>query len=189
MEPAPDYSAFQEKPTDEKFAALGVLVQRQTEAEAMVARREAELKAAQEALRKIKEQEIPEFMEQQLGLEELTLRDGTKIKIDEAVRAGITKERSREALKWLRDPKGGDAPALIKSILKVDFGRGEDEKMQKALATLRAQDLVVEQVEGVHAQTLGAWVREKLAAGKLPDVALELLGVHRQKFAKITRRD
>lgn len=182
MEPAKDYAAFTARPTDELFAKLANLVSDQIAAERAVEHAEAALTTAQERLRRVSEVELPEFMENTMGLSETTTRDGVKVKIKEVVRAGITKERAAKALNWLR---ANGAGALIKRVVSVQFTKGQDANADELTKVIHAAGFEPEDGAGVHAQTLGAWVREKLEAGKLPDEALELLGVHRQKFTKL----
>lgn len=177
-----DYSAFQDRPTDDKFAELAKLVRAQIDAENDVLLRQKALEDAQAALKQIKEVQLPEFMENTIGLMECTTREGIKIKIDEVIRASITKEKKAAAHALLKKLGAG---AIIKHIIGVAFGKNEDEKAAKLSKLLKDNKYEADDVETVHAQTLGAWVRERLAAGTLPDDAQETLGVHRQKFAKL----
>jgi len=178
-----DYSAYVDRPTDDLFARLAALADKQTEAQLSVVRAEIALKEAQEALRKVSEEELPEFMQNVIGAKEITLRDGRKVEVGEVVRAGITKARQAEAFKWLRE---NGHKRLIKHIIKLEFTKGEDEKATTLTELLKKHGYEADDAESVHAQTLGAFVREKLEEGTLPDEALELLGVHRQNVAKIT---
>jgi hypothetical protein len=190
METAPDYSSYQELPTDDKFAQLALFVQRQLDAAADVARCERQLAEAQQKLRQLSEVEFPDFMENVMGLSECRTRDGILVSIKEKIRAGIPvkkdPERAARAFKWLRD---NGHSRLIKHVIKVELDKGQDGVAEELLKLLKEpaekNHLVLEDATTVHEQTLGAFVREKLEAGQLPDDALELLGVHRQKFASL----
>jgi hypothetical protein len=180
---APDYGDYLERPTDDKFARLAELVKRQQQAEAAVLAAEAKLKEEQGKLRQVKEVELPEFMQKELGLSECATRDGVKVSIEEKVRAGISKERGPQAFAWLR--RNGSA-SLIKHVFKVEFSTGEDDRADALAEVLAREKFEVDDNESVNPQTLAAFVRERLAAGTMPDEALELLGVHRQRFAKLS---
>lgn len=113
--------------------------------------------------RKLAEETMPEAM-QQLGLNSLELRDGTKISIQEVVSASITEENRTAAHEWLRANGYGD---IIKNQVVVEFGAGED-----AVAELTANELtdkglgLVSKNEKVHPQTLKAFVKERLKSGE-----------------------
>jgi hypothetical protein len=54
---------------------------------------------------------------------------------------------------------------LIKTVLTLPFGAGEEEKAKAAVEQLQAMGLEPESKKGIHAQTLKAWGKECLEAG------------------------
>lgn len=160
-------------------AELATLVRSQREAEAAVEEAEEALRARQKALADIAEHQIPEVMDK-LGKKRYLLPNGVVVALDEKIRASIPKALEGQAFDWLRSHGHG---SLIKREVKCTFGRGEDEKAQALLQELRTKGLSAEDKTSVHAQTLGAFVREQLSEDK--PVPLELFGVVQVRRAKI----
>lgn len=158
---------------------LQVVAEKQMAAEKKVARLAKELEDAQKELKAVAEIELPELMDS-IGIEEFKTSSGILIKVDEVIRASIPKPRAGEAFMWLRDH---DHAALIKRKVIVEFGKGEDEKAAALTAELSRKGLEVEDKSDVHAQTLSAFVRDKLSKGE--DIPLDLFGVFRQRVAKV----
>lgn len=163
-----------------ELAQLAHLAELQAQAQARVADLEAQLNSAREELRDISERQVPELMDQ-IGIGEFTTTSGLKVKVDETIRASIPKAQAPRAFAWLKE-HGHDA--MIKRVVSVSFGKGEDD-MAEALQNRLIQDhYEVEGGASVHPSTLSAFIREKLKAGE--EVPLELFGVHRQRVSKIT---
>lgn len=180
-EPVADYSAFvvpAGQPGGE-LSQLQELAEKQAKAESEVARIEAELNKAKETLKSLCEVQVPALMDQ-IGITEFKTASGLVIKVDETIRASIPKARTLEAFAWLR---AHNHAALIKRELSVAFGKGEDAKADELAASLRLQGVELDDNATVHAQTLGAFVREQLRDGI--DLPLDLFGVFRQRVSKI----
>lgn len=119
-----------------------------------------------ERIRKIETEELPEAM-RELGVEKFTLKSGETITVREEVSADINKDNKDKCFAWLRRT-GNDS--LIKRVVSVAFGRGDDAlatKMLKAIEKL-APDLETQDKAVVNAQTLKAFVRERVELEK-PD--------------------
>lgn len=140
---------------------------------------EAELKTAQNLLRALQENTMPDLMAA-AGQEKLTTIDGLIVEIKSNVRGQPTKENESKAFAWLRSKGQG---GVIKSEIKADLGKVDKDKVQAAVSALAAQGVRAGVKEGVHWQTLAALVREMLARGD--DVPLDLLGVHISKLAEV----
>jgi len=139
------------------FAAL------QLSHQSRVATLEQALKDASTALRQVQEVDLPAAMAA-AGVQSITLPTGEKVTIKEDVYASIPKdERYEQAMAWLRNHGFGD---VIKSEVKVAFGRGEEAQQVALLAELKVNgwNNHSESV-GVHASTLKALIREQLAKG------------------------
>lgn len=126
---------------------------------------------------------------QELGLKGLDLASGQRIELQEVVSASITDENAADAHAWLRQHNLGD---LIKNVVTVSFGKGEDGYAQLLLKVVRdLQDREelrcggVEQKEGVHTSTLRAFVKARLAAGE--DLPLDLFKVYQGVTAGLVK--
>jgi hypothetical protein len=163
------------------LAVLASLAQEQADAEAKIARLEAELAAAREEHKRIAEGSLPAAMEE-IGMEHFRTKSGFSISIESKVRASISKTREDEAYSWLKE---NGAARLIKSKVSIEFGKGQEQEAAHLVANLGQMGLPVEEKISVHANSLTAWVKEQLALGK--ELPMDLLGVFRQKVAKIAK--
>lgn len=68
---------------------------------------EDQLKSAKGTLQLIETEDIPSLMDE-MGLESISLLDGTKLSVKPFVSAHISKEREPEAFQWLQDHGYGD---------------------------------------------------------------------------------
>lgn len=162
-----------------ELTQLQQLAEQQALAQKNVVKAELALEKAKAELRDFAERQVPELMDQ-IGLTEFKTATGLSLKIDEIIRASITAKNSARAFLWLRD--NGHA-ALIRRTLKIEFGKGEDESADGLFEELQEKGMRTEDKTAVNPQTLAAFVREKLREGE--EIPLDLLGVHRQRVAKI----
>jgi len=163
-----------------ELAQLQELATQQARLEAIVAKIENDLSIARENLRDLAERQLPELMDQ-VGMSELKTDVGLTVKVSETIRASITKAKAPYAFEWLRENGHG---SLIKRQVSVTFGKGEDEKAEALREELVESHYHPDEKVTVHASTLSSFVREKLEAGE--DLPLDLLGVHRQRIAKLS---
>lgn len=175
-----DYTEHLEGPTQEQFAKLNALAQELNIAELRVVQAEADLKRAKAGVVEIAEVQLVELMEE-MGLEDFTTSSGLKAKLKTSIFASIPVAKQVEALKWLDD--NGHA-GLIKTQVVAKFTRGEAERARSVAEDLVAQGIIAAAKEGVHPQTLGAWVREQLEGGE--NIPLDLFGVHRRRSVKVS---
>lgn len=102
--------------TDEQLKSVASLSLQLVEAQDMVEAAEERLKAQKEKLRVIEQVALPDLMTE-LGVEGLTLSDGTSISIKPMYGASITKDHEGEAFDWLKEHGFGD---LIKERMVVN---------------------------------------------------------------------
>lgn len=143
---------------DEMTAAARLLL----DAEEATAKADEELKARKETERKLREETIP-GMFAELGVEKLTLSDGSTFSCTQEVYAAIPAPRREEAYSWLEENGFG---GLIKTNVEIPFGKGELELARELLDRL-ATELGVTNgtiLREVHPQTLKAFLKERLAA-------------------------
>lgn len=151
----------------EKLSALSRAL---INAEDEVALAEAELSLKKEQARVLREETIPNFM-QELGLEKIVLTDGSALSIKPDVYAVIPASGKQAAYEWLEEHGFG---GLIKTELVVNFTKEERDAAVELFKKLNDDGLSVELAQNVHAQTLKAFLREQIA--KAADVPLDLFG-------------
>jgi hypothetical protein len=126
----------------------------------------SQLAQQQGHLAKLLEVDIPEAMKV-AGLKAFTLEDGSVVQCETKNYGSYTKENEPAVFAWMR--KNGHG-SLIKNIIAIQFGKGEDEKAEKLKALLVSKKFTnFIQNESIHAGSFKAFVREQLEAGnKLP---------------------
>ncbi len=162
------------------LARLTNLAEEQARIEAEIKGLEVQMDRKRSELKEIAERQIPELADS-LNIAEFRTASGLKIEIAETIRASIPVALAQSAYAWLRE-RGHSA--MIKRTLSLAFGKGEDEKAEKLKAQLTADSFELDDKTAVNAQSLAAFVREKLRNGE--EIPLDLFGVHRQRVSKIT---
>lgn len=97
------------------------------------------------------------------GTKGLVLTDGTKVDVKDMVVGNIKAENEVKAFAWFRKNGFG---SLIKNMIKAAFGMGDDKKAAMLKKFLLTKKIPFEENEGVNRNTLCAFVRERLQAGK-----------------------
>ena len=120
-----------------------------------------QLKAKAAAARKLSQEIIPARMSE-LGLESLTLSDGSAIKIKQLVHASIPVKYREEAFDWLREHGHGD---IIKNQVSATFGKGEDTTASNFIDKIEELGYQPQQKVWVEPMTLKAFVREQIDNG------------------------
>lgn len=154
---------------------------------------EAALKAAKERERVLREETLPNMM-QELGVEKIVLTDGNELTCKQEVYASISADRKEPAFNWLETNGYG---GLIKTTVSLDFARNELEKAQELideLAELGYTNVLLDR--NINPQTLKAFLRERLAEPKtefteeekadgMSPLSLELFGARAVMTAKL----
>ncbi len=180
-----DYSDFQQEDAigGNLMSRIEGLAQEQLDAEARVAALEEQLAEAKAVALSIKEHKLPDLLDSaDLGESTITTPAGHIIKMGEAIRGSIPKGKEQPAFDWLENNKNG---RLIKRTFTIEFGKGDEawaDKFERDCAR-RKRPLNLKRKQGVHPQTLQAFVRQQLDEGvKIP---METFGVYRQRFASV----
>jgi hypothetical protein len=142
---------------------------------------EATLAERKEALRNLTDERIPDALKE-IGMVKFEMADGSEIEVKPFYSASIPTDRRGEAYEWLRAHGYDD---IIKNIVSVQFGRGEDGAAGELINAIRKQGLLPEQAEKIESQTLKAWVREMVEKGT--EFPTELFGAYTGFKAKIKR--
>lgn len=147
---------------------------------AEVERLTEQLTAAKTALTRTRQEDLPELM-RELGVTSIKLATGQTVTLNEVVHASIPVPLRWQAFDWLTQHGFG---GLIKTELTLEYGRDEREQAIADAAQIREMTRHSPIVaETVHPQTLRAFVREQLEAGK--PVPFDLFGVTTFSEAKI----
>ncbi len=142
---------------------------------------EEQLKAKAKAARKLSQEIIPAKMSE-LGLESLTLKDGSSVKVKQLVQASIPVKYREEAFQWLRDNGHGD---LIKNQVSATFGKGEDDSASNFIDKIEELGYQPNQKVWVEPMTLKAFVREQIAGGS--EIPMDKFGVFVGAETKISK--
>lgn len=153
-----DEDASNSIPTEEALNRISVLINRHIELEQEIADLNEIIASKQVLLNKISMEEIPDMFNA-LGLQELKLSNGGKIKIIKVYSGSISEENKFAALSWLREHNFGD---LIKHEIKAQLGKGEDEKAEQLCEQLLELGINYTDTESVHAITLKAFIKEQV---------------------------
>tara|TARA_R100001591_G_scaffold29685_2_gene40622 strand:+ start:2212 stop:2787 length:576 start_codon:yes stop_codon:yes gene_type:complete len=124
---------------------------------------------------------IVELMEKR-GVKEIKLLNGDAVSFKEFYRGSITKDNEAEAFKWLEDNGHGD---LIKNIVSIRFGKGENDTAEKLINSLEQDGLYPDQKRKVEPMTLNAFIGDQITNGK--QVPMELLSVFTGNKVKIKK--
>jgi len=152
-----------------------------TEATAKVTALTDELKEAEAVRLSLEREDLPMLMEE-IGLTELKLGNGQKIKVISDCTASITIDNSMNAIKWLVENGFG---GLVKTCVVIEFDRGEVDKAQTTAKGLTKKFPQTISKETVHHSTLKSFIKEQLADAQ--PIPMELFGVHTFSKAVISK--
>ena len=154
---------------------LGAILKKK-EQEIQEIENDLELKKAE--YNKIARVMLPEQMEE-LGIENITLKDGSKISLQKYYKAKIPEPLWHDAVQWLEE---NNHDGIIKAGFSVSFPKGEKDNAKKAADLLRQHGIPVIVQDSIHHSTLRAFVREQIEQ-KEP-LPRELFGVEEGSFVK-----
>ena len=157
---------------EDNMGKIGAVATDIAETENEIANLKEQLKKKEDYRTKLSEEVLPSLFSE-VGLSELKLSDGRKIKVSEYYRAAIKVENREAAYAWMRNNGFGD---LVKNQVTCSFGRNEDEKASGLMSELSDKGLEPAQREWVEPSTLRAFVREQYEKGV--DLPMELLGAY-----------
>lgn len=166
--------------SNEALESISSLAKHQLALERAKLELESQLEDLNESLRKVSEVVLPEAMAS-VGMTQFKLEDGTSVTVSPFYSAKIPDDKQHEAFAWLRSTNND---GLIKREIKAFFGKGEDAKATLAFQALIGCGVSPIDKQGVHPQTLKAFVRECIETGK--DLPTDLFGVFVGNRTKIT---
>ena len=187
VKPKIDFADLVERPpaTAKQLAQVINLARQMYKLEKELTALEEKLAAKNKELVRVAEEDLPEAMAQ-AGIEGYTLEGGYKLERKRTIFAGIPKDEEirAKAFAWLKANEHDD---LIKKLVTLTFGKGEEELAAAALKFLRGRKYAaarLTETDSVHGSTLKAFVTEQVDAGEA--LPMDLLGVHVLNRAYIT---
>jgi len=167
---------------DSDLSGLSKLINRQLELDTMIEDMEDATKELKRERDLLSSETIPTKM-QELGINETTMKDGSKVTVKEGFHCRIPKAKEEEALQYLKDEGLGD---IIKNQVSTSFGTGEDN-MAGDLAGYIEQNFGItpDVKKSVHPSTLKATLKKRHEEGLTdPD---DLFGIFIRPETKITK--
>lgn len=166
----------------EVLAEIVAKAERAVHLERRIVDREEELNILRKELNDLRFSQIPDAMAE-AGLTSFALKDGSKVKVEDYVQGSLPKDVALRAAAIVV-LETHDGAALIKNQIMVPFEKKEHNKAISLARELQDRGMQVSVTQDVHAQTLQAFVREKLRAGE--QLPWEKLGIFVGRRAKIT---
>jgi|SRR5580698_2791808 hypothetical protein len=153
-------------PTEEQLKNIAMYASEALELEERIFQTEEYLKNLKKDLADIEERRLPQIMLES-GMLEFKMRDGSQISVGDVIQGGFPKDvPKREALfSWLIKEGGQEN---IKDHFELHFTKGQYEEAVKLRKLLQANNVIFDEFENVHTQTLYAFMREKIREGTLP---------------------
>lgn len=157
-------------PTDAETREIAGWVSKVQDLDREIDRHETELSEAKAQRRKIVTVDLP-LAFQQLGITRMDVA-GLQLTIRDVVAPNVKREDQPRMHEWLITAGHGD---LIKRIVAVPLGRGDDELVAKITEYLDSLRCEYDVKETVAHNTLAAWARMMVADGQeLPDEIFHL---------------
>ena len=174
---------WQQENTDAELSKVSAKAQEQLDLEKEIKDLEEQLKETKSRHRAVSELELPEAM-QEANLAEIVLTNGSKISVKPFYKGYISEENREDAMAWLVDNNHG---SLIKNEVTLKFGKDEDEKATATVKQLKQQGLSPDVKQGVHPQTLNAFIKEQITGGK--DIPSDIFGIYVGSAPTLNRGD
>lgn len=169
-------------PNDDRLKRVSELAEKQIALEDEVAAIEEALEAKKKQLFDVANYDLPNAMTE-VGIKEFKLVDGQKVTVKPYYAAKIDDDNRQSCHNWLEEHGHAD---IIKHQIGINFGKGESEESAQVISFLKEHGFSYTDKEGVHYQTLTAFVREMIETGR--EFPQELFRVHIGQVSKIKRR-
>ena len=167
---------------DDDLSGLSKLIQRQLNLDSEIENMEETIKEMKRERDLLSQETIPTKM-QELGINETTMKDGSKVTVKEGFHCRIPKAREEEALQYLKQEGLGD---IIKNQVSTSFGTGEDNMAGDLAGYIESNFGITPDVKkSVHPSTLKATLKKRHEEGLTdPD---DLFGIFIRPETKITK--
>ena len=167
---------------DDDLSGLSKLIQRQLNLDSEIENMEETIKEMKRERDLLSQETIPTKM-QELGINETTMKDGSKVTVKEGFHCRIPKAREEEALQYLKQEGLGD---IIKNQVSTSFGTGEDNMAGDLAGYIEDNFGITPDVKkSVHPSTLKATLKKRHEEGLTdPD---DLFGIFIRPETKIIK--
>ena len=167
---------------DDDLSGLSKLIQRQLDLDSEIENMEETMKEMKRERDLLSQETIPTKM-QELGINETTMKDGSKVTVKEGFHCRIPKAKEEEALQYLKQEGLGD---IIKNQVSTSFGTGEDNMAGDLAGYIESNFGITPDVKkSVHPSTLKATLKKRHEEGLTdPD---DLFGIFIRPETKITK--
>ena len=167
---------------DNDLDSLSKLIQRQLDMDVEIENIEATLKEMKREREVLSSETIPSKM-QELGINETTMKDGSKVTVKEGFHCKIPLDKVEQAHDYLRNNDLGD---IIKNKVSTSFGTGEDNMAGDLAGYIESNFGITPDVKkSVHPSTLKATLKKRHEEGLTdPD---DLFGIYIRPETKITK--
>ena len=153
-------------PTEGQLSSISSWAQRALELTANIEQVEEHLNFLKKELAAIEEVSLPQAL-LAANMSEFTMTGGGKIQIEDVIQGGLSKDLDKRdaTIKYIIS-EGGEE--IIKDNFEVSFPKGRYEDAVFLRKLLSENKVIFDEFEGVHAQTLKAFLREKIESGAIP---------------------
>ena len=167
---------------DDDLSGLSKLIQKQLNLDSEIENMEETMKEMKRERDILSQETIPTKM-QELGINETTMKDGSKVTVKEGFHCRIPKAKEEEALQYLKQEGLGD---IIKNQVSTSFGTGEDNMAGDLAGYIESNFGITPDVKkSVHPSTLKATLKKRHEEGLTdPD---DLFGIFIRPETKITK--
>jgi hypothetical protein len=146
---------------NESINSISRLAERIIDFQKRITSIEDTLKTDKAALRKLTDEELPAAMAE-VNMKKFETDSGYSVAIKKIYVTNIKVEDRIKAFEWLRENGHGD---LIKNIVSISFGKGEDDLALRFKALAEEENIPVETDTKIHPMTLRAWGKEQIEKG------------------------
>lgn len=146
----------------------------------LIAAQAEALELSKSTYHQIRTRRIPDIMAE-LQTKKMEFR-GREFEVVDFVNGSLPKDPEKRAVA-ISLLKKEDASGLLKTVVQVSFGKGEENKAQKLYSDLAEEGLPAKLDSDVHPQTLQAFVRRKIKDGE--EIDYEALGIFVSPIVRI----
>jgi hypothetical protein len=172
-------------PSQEQLTNIAMWASEALRLRAEVEQAEAHLKGLNSELADIEERKLPGVL-LEAGMLEFKMADGSKITIADVIQGGYPKDvPTREYLvDWVTKEGGGEN---VKDHFEIHYTKGQYSDAVAFRKLLQKENIIFDEFENIHTQTLYAFMREKIREGIMPP--FEKFGLRYFKRANIKKGD
>lgn len=174
------FGVTEDAPGTDSLQRITDLVHQVQALQASVSLWEQKIETAKEEIKTLLERAIPDAMSE-VGMSDIGLADGTRVKVEPFHRGSITEKTKAAAHQWLEDNGFG---GLVKREVQVSFAR-DAEGVDGLRAYIQEFGLTSKEKEAVNHQTLQAFIRNQAEKGEpVPQDLFSVYSGQTTKFLK-----